>query len=107
MKMTEIDLEFTQGHRGALVDRASATDEPQDDDAVVVDGLSSMSIACGVLHERRLALGLDLDELIDRCACDPEAIEWADEGDVAAPVEALAYYAAAVGLRVEVRVTPA
>jgi hypothetical protein len=73
----------------------------------VVDGLSSVSVACGVLHQRRLALGLGLDEVIDRCACDPETIEWADEGDVATPVEALAYYAAAVGLRVEVRVTAA
>jgi hypothetical protein len=77
-----------------------------DHEGAVVDGLSSVSIACGALHERRLALGLALDEVIDRCDCDPESIEWADEGDVAAPVEALAHYAAAVGLRVEVTVTP-
>jgi hypothetical protein len=81
--------------------------DPGEVEGAVVDGLSSVSVACGDLHARRLALGLGLDEVIDRCPCDSETIEWVDEGDVATPVEALAYFAAAVGLRLEVRVSPA
>ncbi|HWW54792.1 MAG TPA: hypothetical protein VNY84_13530 [Acidimicrobiales bacterium] len=87
--------------------RPAAAHDPGDVEGAVIDGLSSVSVACGDLHERRLALGLGLDEVIDRCPCDPETIEWVDEGDVATPVEALAYFAAAVGLRLEVRVSPA
>jgi len=58
------------------------------------------------LYDRRRGRGLSVDDLAERCACPREVIEWVDEGDVAVPVEALVYYAAAVGLRVtlEIRV---
>ena len=76
-----------------------------DDEAAVVGGLADLLQACEALHERRLSLGLSLDDVAARAECESWAIEWVDEGDVSAPAEALAYYAAAVGLRVEFSIT--
>jgi len=70
-------------------------------DALVVDGLSSLLAVCERLRERRIQSGLSLIDVIQRSPCAPMGIEWVDEGDVAAPAEALIYYAAAVGLAVE------
>jgi hypothetical protein len=94
----------------------NAPDEPPDEDeldvwvadssdAEVVDGLAAVLTVCATLRERRLGLGFTLADVVDRCLCDAEAIEWVDEGDVASPVEALVYYAAAVGMRLELGVT--
>jgi hypothetical protein len=89
------DIAFpTDEDRGDDLD-ASVAD---DDDALVVDGLTGVLEVCAALHEHRVAAGLSLDEVAARSACHFEAIEWVDEGDVAAPVEALVYYAVAVGL---------
>jgi hypothetical protein len=90
-------------------------DEPMNDDdpgmvdneAAVVDGLAAVLGVCQTLHEQRLALGLSLEQVAERSAGDAWAAEWVDEGDVSAPIEALVYYAAAVGLRLEVAVSAA
>jgi hypothetical protein len=79
-------------------------------DDAVVDGLASLLQACAVLHEHRVAQGLGLEDLADRCDCETTPLEWVDGGDVAAPAEALVYYAAALGFRVRFaveRATPA
>jgi len=69
-----------------------------EEDGSIVDGLTAVLAVCAVLRERRLAAGLDVSDVAARCACDGEAIAWVDEGDVAAPIEAVVYYAAALGL---------
>jgi hypothetical protein len=76
------------------------------DDDELVDGLAGLLAACADLRNARLALGLSLDDVIERCPCDARDIEWVDEGDVAAPAEALVYYAITVGMRVEFTVAP-
>lgn len=76
-----------------------------DDEEAVVDGLAAVLRVCQTLHEQRLALGLSLEEVAERGAGDAWTAEWVDEGDVSAPIEALVYYAAAVGLRLEVAVS--
>ena len=75
-----------------------------DGQAAVVDGLTGVLAVCAELRQRRLAGGLDVGDVAARCSCDAEAIAWVDEGDVAAPVEALVYYAAALGLSVRMTV---
>jgi hypothetical protein len=72
----------------------------------VVAGLAAVIDACQALRQRRVALGLSLDDVAERCAFDCEPIEWVDEGDVAVPVEALVYYATALGVRLELRLRP-
>lgn len=75
-----------------------------DNDAGVVEGLAVILAVCAELRHQRLALGLGIDDVARRGGCDARAVEWIDDGDVAAPLEALAYYAAAVGLRLHLAV---
>ena len=70
----------------------------------VIAGLAAVLEVCRTLHEARLALGLTVVQVADESGGDAWAAEWVDEGDVSAPVEALVYYAAAVGLTLEIGV---
>lgn len=92
-------------HEGDDLD--TPVDEDHEDDGyqgehAIVDGLAGVLQACAALRDERLALGLTVADVAARCACDGRAIEWLDEGDVGAPLEALVYYASAVGLAVDV-----
>jgi hypothetical protein len=69
-------------------------------EGALVDGLTGLLEVCSVLREHRVARGLGLDTVAVRCGYELTAIEWIDDGDVAAPAEALIYYAAALGLTV-------
>ena len=71
----------------------------------IVEGLAAVLQVCQTLHEQRVALGLTLAQVAAEYGGDAWAAEWVDEGDVSAPVEALVYYAAALGLKLKIGVT--
>lgn len=70
----------------------------------IVEGLAAVLEVCQALHDERLALGLTVAQVAVESGGEAWAAEWVDEGDVSAPVEALVYYAAAVGLKLEIGV---
>ena len=70
----------------------------------ILDGLGAVLRVCQTLHEERLALGLTVEQVAAEFGGDAWTAEWVDEGEVSAPIEALVFYAAAVGLRLEVEV---
>jgi hypothetical protein len=69
------------------------------EERAILDGLAAVLRACRSLHDERVALGLTLEEVTAEYGW---ALERVDEGDVSAPIDALVYYAAAVGLRLEI-----
>jgi hypothetical protein len=91
---------------GVVVDELDEDVVAAAEDAIV-DGLAGLLEVCSVLHEHRLSQGIRLDQLATRCNYEAAPLECIDDGDLAAPVEALAYYAAALGLTVTYAVGPA
>jgi hypothetical protein len=72
-------------------------------DSLIVDGFGDVLRVCATLRERRVSAGLSIPEVAALGCGDPVALAGVDDGDLGVPVEALVYYAAALG--VDLRLT--